>query len=85
MLNYTEDDVLRGLQLAKQHGVKPADVDLALTYGENSQRDALIQALARMEQYRNDLDAFWSFGGSVVGLIAEVKAGLVERQRGNPK
>jgi hypothetical protein len=40
MLDYSESDVFRGLELAKQHGVKPADIDLALTHGENSQRNA---------------------------------------------
>ena len=84
MLDFTEDDVFRGLELAKQHGVKPADIDLALTHGEDSQRDALIQALARMAQYQNDFGAFWAFGGCVAGLIAEVKAGHIfaRRKRG---
>jgi hypothetical protein len=73
--DYTEDDVFRGLELAKQHGVRPANIDLALEHGDNTQRNALIQALARMAQYQNDFATFWAFGGCVAGLIAEVKAG----------
>jgi hypothetical protein len=78
----TQDDVFRGLELAREHGIALADIELVLAFGNDAQRDAIILGLGRIWHCRNDFSAFSGYGGSVVGLIAEVKDGLKASPRG---